>query len=324
MKRKLVSAAAALMATALLIAGTFAWTNFNQSAVNEWSGEGTNPGGTLHDDFNNPDKDVYIENWGKEPLIVRIRLDEYMELGEGAGLKSLESDADGRAIPNPDNKAVSLLVRGSVPEPDYEPGSPLGNSMSLDPHYTATINTKEYWLPFVSASASPFAEYWEWVGGGKKYYFPADPSKRGALNYVAQDPDPVKAGDVRDGIEAKETLDAEFITADEWSALGRPLGNYWILDTTGWIYWADALNPDTATGLLLTSVKLKNEPTEDYYYAINVVTQMATVDGVNPDGTDNNYKLFYQGEYGTTLAMDLTNRIADKIKTAKAGSGDSE
>jgi hypothetical protein len=165
------------MATALLIAGTFAWTNFNQNAVNEWQGEGLNPGGTLHDDFNNPDKDVYIENWGKEPLIVRIRLDEYMELGSGAGLKSVESDVNGRAIPNPDNKAVSLLVYNTSNGAAYEPGSPLGNSMTIDPHYTATIDTKEFWLPFLSASASPFAEYWEWTAGGKKFYFPADPGK---------------------------------------------------------------------------------------------------------------------------------------------------
>jgi hypothetical protein len=136
------------------------------------------------------------------------------------------------------------------------------------------------------------------------------------LNYVAQDPGVVHEGDVRDGIEAKETLDAEFITVDEWKDLDYPLGNYWIIDTDGWIYWADALNPGTATGLLLTSVNLKNEPAEDYYYAINVVSQMATVDGENPDGSPNNYELFFRE--GTTFALDLTKQIATKILVAKA------
>jgi hypothetical protein len=75
----------------MLATGTYAWINFGQQAKNEFQGKGSNPGGRLHDDFDGErNKDVYVENFGKQPLFVRIRLDEYMEI---AG-KSLNNASD--------------------------------------------------------------------------------------------------------------------------------------------------------------------------------------------------------------------------------------
>ena len=44
---------------------------------------GANPGGRLHDDFSGPGgtKDIYVENFGSQPIYARVRLDEYMEIG---------------------------------------------------------------------------------------------------------------------------------------------------------------------------------------------------------------------------------------------------
>ncbi len=87
-KRK-KAVAATIAAAAILLAGTFAWTSISQQALNESAGI-VNVGGRLHDDFDGKNKDVYVENFtdplnGGQPIYARIRLDEYMEVGQDAG-----------------------------------------------------------------------------------------------------------------------------------------------------------------------------------------------------------------------------------------------
>ncbi len=87
-KRK-KAVAATVAAAAILLAGTFAWTSISQQALNESAGI-VNVGGRLHDDFDGENKDVYVENFtdplnGGQPIYARIRLDEYMEVGQDAG-----------------------------------------------------------------------------------------------------------------------------------------------------------------------------------------------------------------------------------------------
>ena len=62
-----------------------------------------------------------------------------------------------------------------------------------------------------------------------------------------------------------------------WTALriANPMG-FWILDTDGWCYWSELLNPDTATSLLLDNVTLideSNKPGDNYAYFIDVRLQ---------------------------------------------------
>ena len=93
-QRKAASAVTAVAAAAaILLTGTFAWQSISQTALNETTGKIVNPGGRLHDDFNGSNKDVYVENFssyddGGVPIFARVRLDEYMEIGRGAGLKA--------------------------------------------------------------------------------------------------------------------------------------------------------------------------------------------------------------------------------------------
>ena len=88
-QKKIASAAtAATLAAAILLSGTFAWQSISQTAKNQASGY-ANPGGRLHDYFNGENKDVFVENFTDPddngvPIFARIRLDEYMEIGEGA------------------------------------------------------------------------------------------------------------------------------------------------------------------------------------------------------------------------------------------------
>jgi hypothetical protein len=231
--------------------------------LNEWSELNIYNGGTLHDDFCGPNKDIYIENWGNNPIYVRIRLDEYMELGVGAGVKS----GDGLNNAKP-------LVQGT------------------------DLNNPKTWIPH-SPKMKPeigsknFHEYWEWVMGGQKYYFPVSESKRNG-SYVDQlSPEDLGPGDVNlDGAAAVQTPLAAVLTMGQWVAAGKPVGNYWVMDTDGWAYWASAVEPGKATGLLLSEVNLISIPSQAYYYGINVIAQMATKDGKDDEGNDDNYTKF--------------------------------
>ena len=62
----------------------------------------------------------------------------------------------------------------------------------------------------------------------------------------------------------------------EWKAQGSPVGKYWVYDTDGWAYWAEAIQPGEATGLLLDGIEPVMEPAEKWYYAIDVVGQFAS------------------------------------------------
>lgn len=92
---------AAALCTGIMLDGTFGWRSISQKAVNETVYQ-ISPGGRLHDDFDGSDKDIYAENYmtkneGGVPLYVRIRLDEYMEVGAEAGEN--RQSATRKAIP---------------------------------------------------------------------------------------------------------------------------------------------------------------------------------------------------------------------------------
>ncbi|MDR1558249.1 MAG: hypothetical protein LBS84_00885, partial [Clostridiales bacterium] len=297
-KRKLFTATTSLSLCALLVAGTFAWSNFNSSRINTWTGEGTppsvtGPGGTLHDDHcaDEPNKDVYVENWGDDPLFVRIKLSEYMEVGEGAGLKR-EPDR---------NNAVSLV-----------------NDTSIDDYSTWTAHAANSDDEDPSKPAGDvFHEYWSWTMGGQKNYFPAPESERGretgGYAYVdSGSPEILHQLDVNvGGDHAKQTLNAVVMAMSQWEAMGEPIGSYWVLDTDGFAYWAAPLLPGEATGLLVDRVESIKEPVGDYYYGIFVDAQMATKDGVAGD----NYEVFLQNAtpQGASLLNKIVNSPVSKV-----------
>jgi len=144
------------LAAAIALTGTLAWSSFSQKARNE-AVNSSNPGGRVHDDFKGTEtKDVYAENFTDPknglPVFVRIRLEEYMEVGEDAGINRTTTDAGGNVITDPDRKA-----------------KPLAQSRK-DPTKPADINDTDTWYihkPLAAGETDPFHKYWTWTMGGE-------------------------------------------------------------------------------------------------------------------------------------------------------------
>ena len=300
-KRKLVSAITAVaVSAAILLGGTYAWQSISQTALNEKIVE-VNPGGRLHDDFDGTNKDVYVENFGDTPIFARVRLDEYMEIGAGAGLKTGAPDYDSK-------KATPVKVGTDI------------NDMS-----TWTTH-----IPGANSTNDPFHKYVEWEMGGQTVYMPTFNKNKDSLaadingtyegtakgddthydDYHAYRPGEQKTEDaiydnddntidegnsavnpdnitaVEEQHTAKTTLNATVMTMQEWIDAGAKPGPYWVYDTDGGAYWAEAIEPDTSTGLLLDGLTQLSVPDDAWYYGINVVASLpAWATGVPPRAT---------------------------------------
>jgi len=328
LKRKKIIGLSVVSIVALFVAGTFAWTNFNAQIINIFRGSGIpgiedgpgdnndetgnnnggpgdnniadRPGGTLHNNFV-PDesyKTVFVENWGNESIFVRIRLDEYMEIGPGAGLTSDTTDpVTGQTVPNPENQATPLVSDADINDANT---------------WTTHIPTES-----VYECDASFHDYWEWTMGGHEiYYFPAPVDQRETDSFVASGSteEGLTADCVNDvGIATQLTANANVITIAEWNENQR-IGNYWVFDTDGWAYWASPILPGEATGLLLNGVSLVNNNIYgQYFYAVNVNAQMATSEGTaDVDGNVSNFRDFGYDinggwtEYGMNLMYYIT------------------
>ena len=294
--RKKFAAIAAISVLVLSIAGTFAWTNFSATIVNSWLGLGTGtndggsnePGSTLHNNHEESSqyKQVFIENWGNEEVFVRIRLDEYMELGDGAGEKSELLDQDGNPIPNPLNNAVPLLS-------------------GTDINDTTTWRNND----------PAIRRYWQFEMGGQAYYLPATQASRTNKSYVSNIGNTTVTADSlnADGVRAERTPMAQVMTMEEWVEAGNPIGNYWVIDEDGWAYWASPIQPGNATGLLVNGVSSVSQPEEDYFYGVHVDAQMATKD---LDELDN-FERFGAAEHGGwTAAGENLMRLITSVEAS--------
>lgn len=316
-KRKIFAAVSAVaLSAAIILSGTFAWQSINQTAKNEVEGKGINPGGRLHDDFNGETKNVYVENFGEENIFARIRLDEYLELGEGAGLKAGAGDNKATPlVPGTDINDVTTWIT-------HKPGATAVEDCDTDFHdyFQWTMGGKTVYMPTFdknkdsldadingtlggTGSGTPYDDYIEYEAGNKEW---GDAVYDADDNTVQDDNVTTK----REEHEAKETLEATVITMQEWIDGGRVPGNYWVYDVDGWAYWAQPIEPDTATGPLLAAIEQIAEPDEDWYYSINVVGQFATAgDWGNKDkGTG-----FYDKDKGTAPSANaeiLLNQLA--------------
>jgi hypothetical protein len=71
------------------------------------------------------------------------------------------------------------------------------------------------------------------------------------------------------------------MTITEWESAGSKPGPYWVIADDGWAYWAEALKPDSATGLLLDNIVLAGEIDQEWYYAVEPVASFATLSDVS-------------------------------------------
>ncbi|OEH81307.1 DUF6273 domain-containing protein [Enterococcus rivorum] len=288
-----------IIAAMMLISGTFAWTAFSQRALNENEGKNANMGGRIHDDYHKKsgNKDIYAENFGKKDLLVRIKLSEYFE-GNGEPLVG-KTSKDDRASWIP------------------------------------------YSLPVKELADDPYRAYVNWELGGDKVFLPTfnmdnqsleTDAAGDAIDFIVNGPTNLvlnEKGQLNDGTQdffiegeaytnpddsnstqtAKKTLPGtqKPISMDDWLNLDEAgkIGNYWVIDTDGWAYWAQLLEPEESTSLLLNQLNYEEEALYDFdswYYGIDVIGEFTTVEDADK---------FKDSDHGpaSSDAQSLINRL---------------
>ncbi len=311
-----------LSSLALYSAGSYAWYSTGQSALNTTRYEGF-PGGRLHDDFEGLDhigngrgranKDIYVENYSSNKILARVRLTEYMEIGEGAGLYTL--DNENNLIPRPENHAQPLsgadlanaqlddrstwaVVRPEGLLSDEATLSTirervtlhLGDDNSRPKIFMPTFNQNNQNAESNTTGVGLEVETWETNTNlnlddpelvleklGSHDMWSDGQSHTSTLRTW----DATSHQEVREeGVthKAKPTVKSErngYMTMKNWAEENYPLGNFWVHDKDGWAYWAGFLPSLEATSLLLNNLDI-NFANQETYYAMNVESDLAT------------------------------------------------
>lgn len=325
-RKKLPLTLAAVTASmAVLLGATFAWQSRNQTALNE-SANVVNPGGRLHDDFDGRNKDVYVENFADEPIFARIRLGEYLALTHNKGTAG-------------ERRTVIIGGTDEAGQPAYEIHR-FGAENRSDQYWTWETGGSTVYMPtFNKNKDSLIADtngtylgpdgivtdrrdddrYTDYVA-----YTPGDTRKgteiydadTNALDEVGDDFDDLagyaSAGSIvlKGNVlhTARLTERGALISLSEWLDLveenggydEEKHGGYWVYDTDGWVYWSAAIQPDTATGLLLDGIKLSAVMDDSWYYAIEVTAQFVTADDIGKEDSSG----FYDPAMGTAPSRD--------------------
>ncbi len=324
-KRKTAAAVTATaLAAAIMLTGTYAWQSISQTALNEVMSN--NPGGRLHDDFNGTNKDVYVENFGDKPIYARIRLDEYIELGKGAGSKT-EQNPDVIKIEGTDINDVNTW-QTHIPGGTGNKCITTVGEVNIHDYWTWEMGGSTVYMPTFNKNKDSLKSELNGtlegtVTGDDIYYDDYKTYKEGQKvtgnevydidSNTVDEVNPVEGENIQtvENVEhtAKSSLDAKVITMEEWKELGSPIGNYWVYDTDGWAYWAAPVEPGTATGLLLSGITTTNKLPLDYYYGINVVSQFATEKDIETCFTKP-----------TDEAKILLNRLTEKYTSVTVSS----
>ncbi len=271
-KKLMSTLIASVLIISTLIGGAFAWTDFTQSRTNKFRGS-TDADVTLHDEFDGENKDVFVENSGTSEIYVRVRLDEYMQIGK------------------------DVFHNGAV-EPDVK------DKTSWIPHtYTgASINDCE------QTDFGKFHSYYTWnMSGAERDYKPGTPGMvyqalgaDGKVDMTGANHTAAATGIVKISyyLELAEKVDAgvPFIGDEQAIWDNIKVRGCWLVDDTdtaanggAWAYWSlplkpavkdadgNIVTPGQATNLLLDEVKrTAKEPLEDWIYRIDVKLQAVT------------------------------------------------
>ncbi|MFK4936037.1 hypothetical protein [Lactococcus garvieae] len=237
-KRKLQGLVVLVLALLLLISGTFAWSSFTQWAINDRDGSGVfGEGGRLHDYFDRAgNKDVFAENFGDAPILVRIKLLEYAEInGESLVQADPEAVASGTAV-QPVKEDPSTWT-------PWTPG-PLGNSVGDRVGPGAVFNPRAKWTVGWQPRAAT-------DGSGQldaPYFMPT-------FNHDRDDSKTATAGDGRDWIWSGEAADTTAGSNGTTAGTGATGVTHPGAGTDG--FWN---NGDTASSLLGTPPDTESGP----------------------------------------------------------------
>lgn len=346
-KRRRSAAIAIVCAVMVLVTGTFAWQTVSQWALGQAIGAepeigvvagrlhntqqvmGANFGEHVWQQGSTSDKSIFVENFGEEhDIFVRVRLYEYMEIGQGARLHPGQ--------PGFATRAAQSIITGADRE---------------------DVTTWAPRVPQSNAASNLFRAHWGWTQGGQRVFMPtfnkdirsletdvkgdawslrdlgpgevinsthpgqpaphAFPAEAGLNDFF-------EVGDTHEALvkywdetlnggagghaittfteehTAKNTLPATTMLMSAWNG---ETGNFWVLDTDGWAYWAAPLAPGEATGLLLADMTLINAPAGEWYYGIHANAEMAVA---------GDLPMAWEGDRPTLTADRLINRITGR------------
>ncbi|NHI99029.1 hypothetical protein ET007_02615 [Lactococcus garvieae] len=334
-KKKLRNIAA--LALLSLIGGTFAFQSFNQRATNDregWNNEGA--AGRIHDYYNDEtgNKDIFVENYGDEPLLVRVQLKEFLSKNGQSIVKEAEREhVDTWTIWKPaanniHNRLDSSPSQAFDPYADWsfgfshrggdQPAEMAGRNAiatGRQAPYMPTFNhDRDSELTAAAGDARDYKDgaathpgdgtdgYWHWHHSFQNY-------DSGAAGAEENERTPLFPGRAIMQ-EVKHTVAEEHppMTMTQWEGLEEheKVGRYWVVDEeSGYAYWASYLQPGQATSYLIDQTDMadaiKKEP-GSWYYAILVQGNM-----VSP--TEDNINTFFEKGGDTARARDLVNRM---------------
>ena len=296
--KKIFSSATAMVAVlAILVSGTLAFlggvvatNSFRDVIIPPQEPDLT--GANLHDDFAGmigvdalgvTNKDVYVENTGDKDVFVRIKLTEVLNGASQLFIPRINSSGE-------------IVVAGNTTGFEWKLGS------TMPKNYNSIKET---------------AQWDNTLNPGEQTELVAD--VHGEATVAS------KADTSVVSIPAGQTLDQDgVISMTKYIKLNDAqkiafVG--WIYDVDGYAYWSQALEPNTATGLLLDSVKVPEIGTRTYEY--DIVVDMEYTDKFDVDawltfGTDGERKIVINGDKQWNKV--LTNADGGVIKNgAKAG-----
>lgn len=314
-KKKKISIAviSTILAVVLTFGSTMAWQSISQIARNERLLTAS-LGGRLHDDFDGKNKDVYVENYGDQPIVARIMLKEFMEYGpdsgQPAGADRVPIDPD-TAIYAPEKWKIHTPTTDDLTVCDSKLHSHLKYKFGGKTTYLPTFNmNQDSLLPDINGTFKKnfedyvnYAEKPDAVTGNEIYDKDknnddeGDAAQEGVNITVKKDVSHTP----------KETLEGTVVSMEAWLANPVP-GPYWVYDTDGWAYWAQQIEPKTATGLLLDEVSVTNAPGENFYFAIDVICQCTTMEDLGK----NNASGFYNAAKGPAPSENA-EKLLEKI-----------
>ena len=372
-KRIATSVAAVATAAALLLGGTFAWQSVNQTALNEASDVINPGGrlhddfnGSNKDVYveNFADEEIFAR--------VRLEEYFEIVMNKGTDAETVEyivgyeeKDGEGNFVLDDEGnpKKHYEVFTDYTSDGTFDAAIQKdGEGNIVDSWWSWTTGGQTQYLPtfnlnkdslqadingtYAGPDGNPdteedkYTDYVDYLNG-----YAIDELVEGAEIYDA-DTNDVDEGDAAvEGTNIKTiageshaitaTANASLMSMDEWQALSEAeqIGDYWVYDDDGWVYYAKPIAPHTATGLLLDGIALNQVMDDSWYYAINVVGQFITADDMGKsDGTG-----FYDETKGEapspealvlleTIGVDTTGPVmvsnAEELKNALANGED--
>lgn len=316
-KKKRNRTLATVLAVMLLSSGTFAWQSISQLATNEMIRKIDTPGARLHDYFDGSNKDVFVENYAQgenaPDVYARIKLSEYFEYG----LKAGTTESTNATILRGDIKGdVPPLLGGKDTWDIYDYTASQSLEENIRTYRDLFLGGETIYLPTFNrnntdASAEQNGTFLGtdlngWENRNSRYddYTPYVEFQEYPGILVSQD-DTVGSATNH---TATKTANATIMSMEQ-CLVDRPIGDIWVFDETGWAYYAKPIEAGSTTGLLLDGIKVHENPREEWYYAIEVTTQLATYGDWGVEANDENAAIGIYEEL-TPAAMTLLNVIS--------------